>query len=110
MMPSMSPASPPTCSERGRRGGTVALSILLLGSAAPFVYGDLACGDLGEPAFAASDGGAASALPMFSPATSDAAEDEDGGAPKVLLAGTVLGPSGEPIAALVAVEVGGVNQ
>jgi hypothetical protein len=111
MMPSMSPTSPATCCERRRRGGTVALSLLLLGSAAPFLCGDLACGNLGEPAFAGSDGGgAASSLPTFSAATSDAAEDEEGGAPKVLLAGTARGSSGEPIAALVAVEVGGLNQ
>jgi hypothetical protein len=110
MMPSMSPTSPPACCKGRRRGGTVALSLLLLGSAAPFVCGDLACGDLGEPAFAGSDGSVTSFLPTFSAATSDAAEDEAGGAPKVLLAGTTLGPSGEPIAALVAVEVGGLNQ
>jgi hypothetical protein len=104
----MSAASPPTSIRSRARGGPFATSLLLLGFAAPFAVGDLACGDLGEPAFASSEGGVVSPLPIFPPA-SDATE-QDSGPPKVLLAGAALDPSGAPIVALVAIEVGGLNQ
>jgi hypothetical protein len=85
-----------------KRGLLLALGLLLLGLSAP-----LACGDLGEPAFAGLEGGATAYSP---PPASDASDEKDGAPPTVLLAGTVRNPSGEPIVALVAIEVGGLNQ
>ena len=67
----------------------------------------LACGNLGEPAFAGPDG----TVPMEYD-TTPPAEDahEDAGPALVPIHGEVEGPDGGPLVALIAIELGGFDQ
>jgi hypothetical protein len=65
---------------------------------------------LGEPPFVGSDGGVVIPSPAPPNPIDDAGNSADGATATVSLAGTVLGPPGDPVVALVAIEVGGLNR
>jgi hypothetical protein len=78
----------------------IALGVAALLAAAPF-----ACGDLGEAAFEGDDGSILAPSPT-STSTAPIDASEDNAPPKVTLRGQVVGPAN----ALVAIEVGGLDQ
>jgi hypothetical protein len=68
----------------------------------------MACGNEGEPAFAGPDG-TVTCVPTSTPPPDEDAQTEVG-PPLVPLHGRVEGPEGGPLVALIAIEVGGLNQ